>query len=140
MSELYLILRSRLEAVTNWVPLGSNVMREARDNLGLSREAVARLIPVSAKTYERWEKRGAVPVEWVEKTAGVIGLEVERVPMPTRVTLATDQTVDLKVIAAQLEATASVLMDSVATLGALLPRLQELLRPEDDQQADEKPR
>lgn len=77
MSELYLTLRSRLEEVTNWVILGQEVMREARDAKGLSREAVGRQLNVSAKTYERWEQAGRVPRNDLARVADVIGLRVE---------------------------------------------------------------
>jgi DNA-binding transcriptional regulator YiaG len=36
--------------------------REIREELGLSRESMGRLIGVSQKTIERWERAGAVPV------------------------------------------------------------------------------
>lgn len=77
MSELYLTLRSRLEEVTNWVILGEEVMRGARDGKGLSREAVGRQLNVSAKTYERWEQAGRVPRNDLERVAAVIGLRIE---------------------------------------------------------------
>ena len=77
MSDLYLVLRRRLESVTDWVPLGSDVMRDARKRLGLSYEGVARLIPVSSKTWERWEKRGEVPRPHLRKVAEALSLQVE---------------------------------------------------------------
>lgn len=36
-------------------------LREMRDALGLSRERMARLLDVSAKTIERWEASGMLP-------------------------------------------------------------------------------
>jgi DNA-binding XRE family transcriptional regulator len=36
-------------------------VRQLRDALGLSRERMARLLDVSAKTIERWEARGEPP-------------------------------------------------------------------------------
>jgi len=83
MSDLYLVLRSRLEAVTNWVQLGSDVMATARNRRGLSYEAVARLANVSAKTYERYEKRGRVPEHMVGTFADVLGLEIVRPALVT---------------------------------------------------------
>lgn len=77
MSELYLTLRSRLEEVTNWVILGREVMRNARNAKGLSYEAVGRSLSVSAKTYERWERQGRVPRGDLDRLAKVIGLQVE---------------------------------------------------------------
>jgi transcriptional regulator with XRE-family HTH domain len=79
MSDMYLVLRHRLETVaTQWVPIETAVLRAARTRLGLSYESLARQIPVAAKTYERWEKAGRVPVGTVEKLAGLLELEIER--------------------------------------------------------------
>src|SRR3954466_13408224 len=77
MSDMYLVLRSRLSEVTTWVELGSDVMRDARKRTGLSMEAVARLVHVSLKTYDRWEKRGAVPRHEVQAVAAALGLEID---------------------------------------------------------------
>lgn len=78
MSELYLVLKTRLDDVTKWVPLGTTVMREAREAQGISYETVSRAVHVSAKTYERWEKRGEVPNTALEAVADVLRLQVER--------------------------------------------------------------
>jgi transcriptional regulator with XRE-family HTH domain len=78
MSDLYLVLRSRLDTVTNWVTLGTDVMKRARKAKGLSYEGVARQTNVSSKTYERYEKAGRVPEHMVEPFADVLGLEIER--------------------------------------------------------------
>lgn len=78
MSDLYLVLRHRLEDVTDWVPLGEDVMRTAMKSQGLSsNERAARAIPVSTKTWERWLKRGAVPRQWLQRVAKVLALEIE---------------------------------------------------------------
>lgn len=90
MSGIYLVLRRRLEELTKWVTLGSDVMKGARDALGLSYEAVARQVPVSAKTYERWEKRGQVPAPTVDRLAEILRLELERAPK-TSVTIEEDE-------------------------------------------------
>lgn len=86
MSDLYLVLRSRLDVVKDWVELGTQTMRDAREAQGLSYEAVARQIPVASKTYERWEKRGAVPRPFVVKVAGILDLEVE-IPERVKITI-----------------------------------------------------
>lgn len=83
MSELYLTLRRRLEVVTDWVEIGEDVMRQARHSKGLSMEAVSRMVHVSSKTYDRWEKRGAVPRQHVELVASALELGIERVPAGT---------------------------------------------------------
>src|SRR5687767_5424746 len=89
MSALTPILRSRVPTVGKrfeWVELGSSVMRSARKRKGLSYEGAARLLSFSAKTYERWEKKGKVPVHEVPHVADVLGLEIER-PDPVSVNL-----------------------------------------------------
>src|SRR5215210_3526266 len=120
MSELYLVLRNRLEAVTDWVQLGSEVMRAARKEQGLSHESMARKIPVSAKTYERWEKRGAVPVQWVEKAAGALQLEIERVPLPAKIRLQEGVSApELADLTGRLEAALSSLADEAERLAGI---------------------
>lgn len=91
MSGIYLVLRSRLEELTKWVTLGSEVMKGAREGLGLSYEAVARLVHVSSKTYERWEKRGQVPAHTLDVVAEALSLEIERAEKPAPITIADDQ-------------------------------------------------
>ena len=88
MSDLYLTLRRRLDEVAEWVYLGSDVMMNARSELGLSRETVGRQLHVSSKTYERWEKRGEVPRHAIAAVAIVLGLEIEQ---PARVSITLDK-------------------------------------------------
>jgi transcriptional regulator with XRE-family HTH domain len=79
MSDLYLVLRSRLEAVKGeWVYVPSDVLRQARKARGLSIEAMGRELHCSAKTYERHEKDGRVPLDQVDRYAQVLGLQIER--------------------------------------------------------------
>jgi len=77
-ADLYLVLRSKLDMVADWVELGTPALKAARERLGLSYEGVARQIPVSSKTYERYEKRGRVPRTLLAKFAEVLQLEVEQ--------------------------------------------------------------
>lgn len=79
MSELVLVLRRRLEDVVDWTHLGTDTLHTARKRKGLSYEAMGRLLNVSAKTWERWEKRGDVPRHMVTAVAGVLSLEIEEV-------------------------------------------------------------
>jgi hypothetical protein len=85
MSELYLVLRRRLEAVAEWVQLGTDEMQAAQDRLGLSNERLAAELYVVSKTWERWKQRGMVPRHQLANVAEVLGLEVET-PAPVRVT------------------------------------------------------
>lgn len=92
MSDIYLVLRSRLESVAEsrreWVDVGAGVMREARKAKGLSYETVGRLANVSSKTYERYEKAGRLPADEIDVFAAVLGLTIERpVFVPGSVTI-----------------------------------------------------
>jgi transcriptional regulator with XRE-family HTH domain len=86
MSELYLTLRTRLPVVTEWVEIGTEVMRNARRERGFSMEALARQLHVVSKTYERYEKAGRLPVNLVDRFGEILGLEIERLPGPTTIT------------------------------------------------------
>lgn len=63
--------------MTQWVEIGTDTLRDARHRLGLSYESAARLVPVSSKTWERWEKRGQVPRPHLYRVAEALGLELE---------------------------------------------------------------
>lgn len=84
---MYLILRHRLDTVVDWVEIDSAVLKQARKGLGLSYEGVARLISVSSKTYERWEKAGRIPRADLPNVAAVLRLQIEE-PAMTTVTVA----------------------------------------------------
>src|SRR5690348_2408612 len=77
MSDLYLVLRRRLDSVPEWVYLPTSDLKAARDRAGLSYEGLARQLPVSSKTWERYEKAGRVPRHLVPKVARILGLEIE---------------------------------------------------------------
>lgn len=84
MSDLYLVLRSRLADVAEWLHVGEDVMRSARNARGLSVESTARQLHIASKTYERHEKRGRIPRHRVSDYARVLGLEItepERQPV-----------------------------------------------------------
>lgn len=81
MADLYLVLRSRLEAVAEWINLGVAEMSAAQKSLGLSDERIAREVSVSTRTWIRWRQRGQVPVYMLDRVAEVLQLEIER---PTR--------------------------------------------------------
>jgi len=82
MSNLVIVLRHRLDDVKNWVKIDPVVLESARDRLGLSREAVARQIPVASKTIERWEKQGRVPREVMPKLMAILEIELEAPSLP----------------------------------------------------------
>src|SRR3954469_15042088 len=79
MSDLYLVLRHRLDDVRpDWVLIESAVMRRAREQRGLSYEAMGRLLNVASKTYERYEKAGRVPKPILPRLAEVLDLEIDQ--------------------------------------------------------------
>lgn len=77
MSDLYLVLRRRLEDVTDWVELGTPTLKTARKAKGFSYEAMGRQLGVAAKTWERWEKAGHVPRHNLERIASILDLEID---------------------------------------------------------------
>ena len=64
----------------DWVEIGggAETMTDARRRLGKSREAVAREIGVSLKTYERYESAGRVPVQRLDAVANALNLQIVR--------------------------------------------------------------
>lgn len=79
MSDLYLVLRERLQAVAeeDWIPLSGSVLIEARRQRGLSREALGARIHVASKTIERWEKNNKVKRASLPALARELGLQIE---------------------------------------------------------------
>lgn len=124
MSDLYLVLRSRLEAVPEWVFIDSDVLRDARDRKGLSYETMARTLPVSSKTWERYEKAGRVPRSLLAKVAAVLDLEIEE-PQRQRVTVETEA-LDLAAVLERVEG----LQSDVSELRALLLQALDAARPQ----------
>lgn len=64
--------------MTSWVPVGVDRLQEAQEATGLSNERLAREIPVSAKTWERWKKRGEIPADSIPAVARALNLEIRR--------------------------------------------------------------
>lgn len=89
MSDLYLVLRRRLEDVTDWVELGVDTLKDARKAKGLSYEAMGRQLNVASKTWERWEKAGRVPRHELRRVAKELELEISW-PAPVTVDLEDD--------------------------------------------------
>src|SRR3954452_18719869 len=88
MSDLYLVLRRRLDDVTDWVELGTPTLKNARKAQGLSYEAMGRKLSVAAKTYERYEKAGRVPRHLLPRIAEILDLEID---WPKRGTITVDE-------------------------------------------------
>jgi transcriptional regulator with XRE-family HTH domain len=61
-------------AAVRWIDFGSAAMRKARGQR--SQEEVAARIPVSSKTYWRWESQGRVRADAAKRVADVLGLQL----------------------------------------------------------------
>jgi transcriptional regulator with XRE-family HTH domain len=117
MSSLYLVLRRRLEEVLEWVELDTATMNSARRAKGLSYEAVARLLNVSSKTYERYEKAGRVPRWMLPAVAAALDLEIEQAE-PRRIRI--DDEVDEAEQLARLDDRVGRVEEELATARGLL--------------------
>lgn len=134
MSDLYLVLHRRLNSVQDWVELGTTVMKTARERLGLSYESVARAVPVSSKTYERYEKRGRVPRPLLPKIAAILQLEVEE-PERVRVTLDGETATLPRDLRSQLEGAVDQLGQVGPQLVTAARQLSEALDAHEESQA-----
>lgn len=84
MSDLYLELRTRIPVVAEQTQLGTQRIQDAQKRVGLSNEAIARLIPVSEKTWRRWKKQGSIPTPALPAAARALRLELhELTPGPS---------------------------------------------------------
>lgn len=128
MSDLYLVLRRRLEDVAahvEWVVLGTDTLKSARNGLGYSYEAMGRQLNVSAKTYERYEKAGHVPRHMLPRVASVLELEITQ---PEQVRVDLPDRGDLPAAAATITNEISSRFDEIdAALRLLLDGQQQLL-------------
>jgi transcriptional regulator with XRE-family HTH domain len=78
MSELYLVLRSRLDGVVDWVYLDGKVVIDARARKGLGREALGAKLHIAAKTLERYEKRSRFPRAIIPALADELDIRIEQ--------------------------------------------------------------
>lgn len=135
MSDLYLVLRSRLAAVAEWVYIPTHVLREARERTGLSYEAMGRALNVSSKTYERYEKAGRVPPALVRPVAAALDIEIEE-PRRVRVVGTVDEPAAGQLLRRFDEIEAKIdgldrkldVMDGTERLVAIADQLRELAR------------
>jgi outer membrane murein-binding lipoprotein Lpp len=79
MSDMYLELKSRIPVVAARTHIGTARIQEAQDARGLSNERIARLIPVSEKTWRRWKEAGEIPTAALPAVALALGLELRGV-------------------------------------------------------------
>jgi transcriptional regulator with XRE-family HTH domain len=81
MSDLYLTLRHRLAQVAHdWVEIDGQLLVEARNRKGLSREAFGAQVGVVAKTVERYENQGRVPRALLPRFAEALNLDIQELP------------------------------------------------------------
>lgn len=80
MSDLYVELRSRIPVVASRTEIGTSRLEAAQSAVGLSNERLARLIPVSEKTWRRWKAAGQVPTYALPTVAKALRLELVEVP------------------------------------------------------------
>lgn len=78
MSATYLELTTRIPVVAAQTEIGSARLQEAQEATGLSNESIARQIPVSTKTWERWKKMGRVPTASLPAVAKALNLTIVR--------------------------------------------------------------
>jgi transcriptional regulator with XRE-family HTH domain len=127
MSDLYLVLRRRLEDVTDWVEIGTAPLHDARKALGLSYEAMGRKLNVAAKTWERWEKAGRVPRYELRRVAELLDLEID---WPTRASVIVAGAGAGEERIERLERELGEVRQSLAALGEVresLARIEDLL-------------
>lgn len=77
MSDLYLELRSRIPIVAQQTHLGKARIQGAQDAVGLSNEAIARVVHISEKTWRRWKEAGAIPTASLPAVATALRLELK---------------------------------------------------------------
>lgn len=125
MSDLYMVLRSRLESVAEWVTLGTDVMLQAMREQGLSHERAARMIPVTEKTWRRWVAKGQVQRRDLPKVVEILNLEIEQ---PARRRVVLREPVGDGVSPAKLQEA----LDRIAHLEDLVERLLATLDARDE--------
>lgn len=77
MSDLYLELTSRIAVVAQKTYLGTQRIQDAQDVSGLSNEAIARLVPISEKTWRRWKEAGTIPTASLPTVAKALGFDLK---------------------------------------------------------------
>lgn len=73
---MYLELRSRIPVVAENTRIGAARLEEAQKATGLSNERIARLIPVSERTWRRWKEKGEIPTAVLPAAARALRLDL----------------------------------------------------------------
>lgn len=118
-------LKRRIPVVAEWTDVGTKEMERGQARTGLSDEKFAHMIPVSAKTWSRWKKRGRIPTHSLPKVAPLLGFElVPFEPVPLEIPGTTEP------LGAVLVTTD--LRESLATIVDLLQRMAETMERSED--------
>lgn len=125
---MYLELKSKIPVVAARTAVGRERLQAAQDAVGLSNERLARLIPVSTKTWERWKKAGEIPTQWLPQVARALRLELVEAPavpavVELRPTAAEPLLARVAETVADLAEGQQELLAEVATLGEKLDEL-----------------
>jgi transcriptional regulator with XRE-family HTH domain len=126
MSDLYLELKSRIPLVAARTYIGTDRLQELQDAKGLSNERLARLVPVSEKTWRRWKEAGEIPTYALPALAPILGLEI-RGAAPERVEVSAiepeqQQLVDVLRAVQTMQAEVESLRNEFQQVIAALPR------------------
>lgn len=78
MSDIYEVLRRRVQTVAANAQIGTERLQAAQDAAGYSNERLARALNISEKTWRRWKSAGTVPVYHLDAVAAALDLEIER--------------------------------------------------------------
>lgn len=92
MSDMYLELRSRIPIVAEQTQLGTQRIRDAQARVGLSNEAIARIVHISEKTWRRWKNQGSIPTASLPAAARALRLELHELELD----MSAEQMADLR--------------------------------------------
>jgi hypothetical protein len=122
MSDMYLELKTRIPVIAAKTHIGRERLQTAQDNVGLSNERVARLIPVSEKTWRRWKDAGEVPTASLRRVAEVLRMElVSAAPTPVEIEP------QIRTLQEEVSASLAALLDGQGEILARLSRLEAAL-------------
>lgn len=122
---MYLELKSRIPMVAARTHLGTVRIQEAQDAAGLSNERIARLIPVSERTWRRWKESGEIPTYALPAAARALNLEIRGAipePIDAEATPSSSALLALRQDARDTQAAVDALRDEIRELRqALVP-------------------
>jgi DNA-binding transcriptional regulator YiaG len=123
---MYLDLKRRIPVVAEWTEVGEEDMQRAQERIGLSDERLARLIPVSERTWRRWKKRGAIPTALLPRVAEVLDLELVKTE-PVRVDASRLPELSGSTRSPYLLESSAATLDLLRSIGETLLRVEDVL-------------